>query len=128
MITGSFNQSPKNLVPNLFTETTMCSSNRGLSEVDHKYKVMKFKANYGYISAMKRIVNQYIKLAKLNDPDTIVLEEVNDDKSKTWIVGNSKDITRMVNDALISPDGEDVFVGDSDHEPDKEWIRKRSEL
>jgi len=79
-----------------------CNNNdvRGDLELYNKYGVMIFKANYGYQSNMKLLVKSYVKELKLSDPKVIVIEEVDDFKAKTWIVGNADNIQKMVNDEL----------------------------
>lgn len=67
-----------------------------------KYGVMVFKANYGYISAMKTIVDHYVSQLKKEDSSIVVMEEVDDYKAKTWIVGNADKIKQMVDDELKS--------------------------
>jgi hypothetical protein len=65
-----------------------------------KYGVMVFKANYGYISVMKSIVDHYTNQLKNEDSNVVVMEEVDDYKAKTWIVGNADKIKQMVDDEL----------------------------
>ena len=67
---------------------------------NEKYGVMVFKANYGYHSIMKKIVDDYVKSVRINDPKIIVMEEVDDNKVKSWVVGNPDNIKSMVNDEL----------------------------
>lgn len=67
---------------------------------NEKYGVMVFKANYGYHSAMKKIVEDYVKQTKKENPDVIVMEEVDDNKVRSWVIGNSDKIKEMVEDEL----------------------------
>lgn len=70
---------------------------------NQKYGVMIFKANYGYQSAMKKIVDDCVKQMKKEDPNVIVMDETDDDKVKTWVVGNKDKIQEMVDDELKAP-------------------------
>jgi hypothetical protein len=67
---------------------------------NEKYGVMIFKANYGYQSAMKSIVDGYVSGLKVEDPKVIVMEEIDDNKVRTWIIGNPDNIKKMVEDEL----------------------------
>lgn len=67
---------------------------------NEKCGVIIFKANYGYHSAMRKIVKDTVEKMKKEDPKTIVMEEVDDNKVRTWVVGNSDKIKQMVNDEL----------------------------
>lgn len=71
---------------------------------DEKYGVMIFKANRGYQSAMKKIVDNYIKKAKVYDSDIIVMTETDDNMVKSWVIGNKDKIKQMVEDSLKSSD------------------------
>lgn len=83
----------------------------------NKHGVITFKARYGLITAMFRFVKAFYKKMKQQDPETIMIEEVNQDKSKTWLIGSSSDISKIINSEL--------FVGDDDHEPNHEWVIKQ---
>lgn len=69
-------------------------------ELDEKYGVMIFKAKHGNYSIVKRIVNEYIRQSKKIDSDIIVMEDVDDNLVKTWLVGNKDKISQMVNDGF----------------------------
>lgn len=69
---------------------------------NEKYSIMTFKARFGYISVMDAIVKEYVKGAKQTDDKIITMEEVNDDRSKTWVVGNPENIKQMVDDEFKS--------------------------
>ncbi len=70
---------------------------------NRKHGVMVFKANHGYQSTMDRIVHQYVNTIKLKDPEVLVLEETDDFKVKSWIVGNPKNISKMVDEEFNTP-------------------------
>ncbi len=69
---------------------------------NEKYGIMVFKANYGYHSVMKKIVKDYLKQAKTEDSEIIVMEDVDDNKVRTWVVGNSTNIKQMIDDEFKS--------------------------
>lgn len=70
---------------------------------DRKYNVMVFKANHGHQFDMNNIVQKYVKSIKSKDPEILVLEETDDFRVKTWVVGNSKNINKMVDEEFNRP-------------------------
>lgn len=69
-------------------------------ELDKQYGVMVFKAKKGNYAIVKRIVNEYVRNSKKVDPDIIVMEDVDDNLVKSWLIGNKDKISRMVNDSF----------------------------
>ena len=67
-----------------------------------KYGVMIFKANYGYHSAMKKIVDDYVRDMKKANSNVVVMDETDDNRVRTWIVGLPSSIQQMVEDELIN--------------------------
>lgn len=90
---------------------------------NEKYGVMVFKANYGYHSAMKKIVDDCVQQMKKENPDIVVMDESDDNRVRTWTVGKPDSIKQMVEDELKSKDA--IFVGDDDHELNHEWVQKK---
>lgn len=70
------------------------------SLTNERYGVMVFKAKKGNYSTMKRIVNQYVRNSKKFDRDVIVIEDVDDNLVKSWLIGNKDKIAQMVNDSF----------------------------
>jgi hypothetical protein len=68
-----------------------------------KYGIMTFKANYGYHSAMKKIVDDCVREMKKETPDVVVLDETDDDRVRTWVVGKPDKIKEMIEDELRAP-------------------------
>lgn len=71
-------------------------------KLDEKYGIMVFKAKKGNYSIMKRIVADYVIRSRKVDPDIMVMEDIDDDSVKTWLVGNPNKINQMVEDSLNS--------------------------
>lgn len=71
-------------------------------ELDEKYGIMIFKARKGNYSIMKRIVDEYVRKSKKIDTDIIVMEDMDDNLIKSWLIGNKDKIAQMVNDSLKS--------------------------
>lgn len=69
-------------------------------ELDEKYGIMVFKAKKGNYAIVKRIVNEYVRNSKKIDPDIIVMEDMDDNLVKSWLIGNKDKISQMVNDSF----------------------------
>ncbi len=67
---------------------------------NEKYGVMVFKANYGYHSAMKKIVDDYVREMKKDNPNIVVMDETDDNRVRTWTIGDPNNIRKMVEDEL----------------------------
>lgn len=91
--------------------TAVKSLNRTLDWIDRKrtssdevvykkYGVITFKSKYGKYSVLKNIIFNYVRECKKFDKDVIVMEDVDDNLVKTWVVGNKYKINQMVNDSL----------------------------
>jgi hypothetical protein len=80
--------------------TWMDSYVKPAGELDKQYGVMVFKARKGNYAIVKRIVDDYVRKSKKIDPDIIVMEDIDDNLVKSWLVGNKDKIVQMVNDSL----------------------------
>lgn len=69
-------------------------------KLDDKYGIMVFKAKKGNYAIMKRIVADYVIRSKKIDPDIMIMEDMDDNFIKTWVVGNPNKINQMVEDSL----------------------------
>lgn len=71
-----------------------------IGQLNEKYGIMVFKSKPGNYSIVKRIVTDYVIKSKKIDPYIIVMEDIDDNLVKTWMVGNIQKISEMVNDEL----------------------------
>jgi uncharacterized radical SAM superfamily protein len=62
---------------------------------------MIFKANYGYHSAMKKIVDDYVRDMKKANSNVVVMDETDDNRVRTWVVGFPSSIQQMVEDEFV---------------------------
>lgn len=80
--------------------TWMDSYVKPTGELDKQYGIVVFKAKKGNYSIVKRIVDDYVRKSKKIDPDIIVMEDMDDNLVKSWLIGNKDKISQMVNDSL----------------------------
>lgn len=62
------------------------------------YNVITFKSKRGNYTSVNKFVKDYVKEQKSKNNNLIVIQDIDDDGVKSWVVGKPEDIKRMVDD------------------------------